>query len=401
MACWLASRGHVVRVITGFPYYPYWRIDSRYRKYFWGTCLLAGVKVWRCPIWVPKTPNGIKRIIHLASFALSSMPIMLGHIFWRPNIILTIEPPLFTAPAALLTSYLSGAKSVLHIQDYEVDAAFDLGLLSGFWIKRFILRIEKFLLNHFDLVSTISIRMVDRAKSKGVRSGKVLLFPNWVSTPPQCKWNRNDYNVGVEESIEYRRQLGIPLNGLIALYSGSMGAKQGLEIMGRAARLFIKFCNSSVPIHFIFCGNGIGRKNLEIECRGLDSVYFFDLQPPKLLSKFLAMADIHLLPQRAAATDLVMPSKLWSILASGGPVIVTAQKNSELANVAKHCGIVVPPDNAEAFCNALITLSIDINLRRELGLSGHRYALNNLGIDQILLSLEKRLEKILVNEKTF
>lgn len=394
MAHWLASNGHTVRVITGYPYYPHWKIDFTYRKYFWTSESWQSVKVMRCPIWVPEIPNGIKRICHLASFALSSFPIMLAQIFWRPNIILTIEPPLFAAPAALLTSFFSGAKSILHIQDFEVDAAFDLGLLKGDELKKFVIKVEKFLLKRFDLVSTISNRMLVGAKSKGVNAEKAFLFPNWVSVPPRCKWNRNDYDVVMEERLAYLWQLGVPSDGVIALYSGNMGAKQGLEVMGEAARLLTEAQNLSTPIYFIFCGDGVGRKNLEIQCRDLRSVYFLDLQPPELLPKFLAMADIHLLPQKADAVDLVMPSKLTGILASGGPFIAMSDENSELANIAHHCGIIVPPGDLKAFYDALIELSTDVNLRRKLGLSGHRYALENLGTDRIMSGFEIKLKEI-------
>jgi colanic acid biosynthesis glycosyl transferase WcaI len=109
MAGWLTSKGHLVRVITSAPYYPKWKISPGYKKYSWSKETWCDVEVWRCPIWVPIKPNGMTRIIHLASFALSSFPIMLWQIFWRPNIILTIEPPLFTAPAALVAARISGA----------------------------------------------------------------------------------------------------------------------------------------------------------------------------------------------------------------------------------------------------------------------------------------------------
>ncbi|MDQ6953563.1 MAG: hypothetical protein Q9M15_08555 [Mariprofundaceae bacterium] len=90
--------------------------------------MIDGVLVYRCPLYVPAKASGLKRIIHLASFALSSFPIMLKHIFWKPDVVMVIEPPLLCAPMAWLTARLSGAKCWLHIQDFEVDAAFDLGI---------------------------------------------------------------------------------------------------------------------------------------------------------------------------------------------------------------------------------------------------------------------------------
>lgn len=390
MASWLASKGHLVRVITAPPYYPKWKISPGYKKYFWSQEIWLGVKVWRCPIWVPIKPNGITRLLHLASFALSSFPIMLWQIFWRPNIILTIEPPLFTAPVALVAARISGARAILHIQDFEVDAAFDLGLLKGVRLKKIILDIEKFLLRRFDLVCTISGRMVDRAISKGLIVENIFLFPNWADTQAKLKFSQEQDIFRSEPALPYREHLEIPPDAVIALYSGNMGAKQGLEILGYVARKFQGAGESLV--HFVFCGDGIGREKLIEQCKDLNYVHFVDLQPAENLARFLAMADIHLLPQRADASDLVMPSKLTGMMASARPVLVSAHVGTELANVVQCCGLVVPPENPQAFYESLIVLASDRGLRQRLGLAGFKYAINNLDRDRILLNFEAKLK---------
>lgn len=393
MASWLTSRGHIVRVITAPPYYPQWKISPGYKKYFWSREVWCGVKIWRCPIWVPIKPNGIARLLHLASFALSSFPIMLCQILWHPDIILTIEPPLFTAPVALLAARISGAKAILHIQDFEVDAAFDLGLLKSDWLKKIILVIEKFLLRHFDLVCTISGRMVDRALSKGLIAGNIYLFPNWADAQTESKSSQQR---GISKSVpefSYREYLKLPQDGVIALYSGNMGAKQGLEILGEVAK---KFQGQSLPlVHFVFCGDGVGRDKLIKQCKGLNFVHFLDLQPVENLGRFLAMADIHLLPQRADASDLVMPSKLTGMMASSRPVVVSANSGTELATVVQYCGLVVPPEDPQSFYDALLILISDKDLRDRLGMAGFKYAINNLDRDRILLSFESKLKEII------
>lgn len=387
MAFWLASRGHDVRVITAPPYYPAWKIDPEYKKYFWSRERYRSVLIWRCPIWVPAKPTGISRILHLFSFALTSLPVTIAQIFWRPNVIVTIEPPIFSAPAALGAAYLCGVKSVLHIQDYEVDAAFDLGLLRGERLKKWVLKFEKYLLKSFDLVSTISSRMVDRALSKGLIAANVYLFPNWADTHLT-----NSSRLSPEESnLQYRKKLGIPENAVVALYSGNMGAKQGLEILSEVAKKFQWRDALLPPVYFIFCGDGISRKKLEDQCSDLNFILFLDLQPAESLREFLSMADIHLLPQRADVADLVMPSKLTGMLASGRPVLACANDGTELAMVVQHCGLVVHPEDPESFYAALSVLIDDGKLRQTLGLAGAEYALNHLSQDRILTGFESRL----------
>jgi colanic acid biosynthesis glycosyl transferase WcaI len=410
MAEWLASRGHEVRVVTAPPYYPQWKVLEKYSNFWSRESLVVtrkkplpndadlndqkhphpnpppkgeGIKsylVYRCPLWVPAKPSGLKRLVHLASFALSSFPIMLRQIFWRPDVVMVIEPPLFCTPQAWLVARLSGAKAWLHIQDYEVEAGFNLGLLKGAALRYLILGCESWLMRRFDRVSTISQRMVDSALAKGVASEKVVLFRNWV-----------EINQVQSNGDAYRVELGISSSAIVALYSGNMGGKQGLGILAQAATLLREESN----IVFVFCGDGAGRADLVAQCTGLTNVTFIDLQPTERLSDLLAMADIHLLPQRANAADLVMPSKLTGMLASAKPVVATANIGTKVATVVHDCGLVVPPEQAEAFAEAILKLAKDADLREKLGRAGRVYAETYLERDSVLGGLEAEFISLL------
>jgi len=159
---WLKGRGHKVRVVTAPPYYPNWKIFDGYSACNYPVKSSANGTVYKCPLWVPKSPSGIKRILHLLSFAISSLPVMLGQILWRPDVVMVVEPPFFCAPTALVAGRLCGAKTLLHVQDFEVDAAFDLGLIKSSILRRIVMRAGKILLHYFDRVSTISFRMIER-----------------------------------------------------------------------------------------------------------------------------------------------------------------------------------------------------------------------------------------------
>lgn len=380
MATWLASRGHNVRVITASPYYPHWKVAEGYSSLLYQRENLEGVHVWRCPLYVPGKPSGFKRILHLASFALSSLPILLRQTGWRPDVVWVVEPPLFCAPQAWLVARLSGGKAWLHIQDFEVDAAFELGLLKGATLKHFVLGLERLLLSSFDHVSTISSKMLERLHVKGVLAAKSGLFPNWVDvaalSEPQllATWN-------------FREVLGIASDAVVALYSGNMGNKQGLEILSQVAALLA----DQAQIVFVFCGDGVEREELVRECADFTNVRFLNLQPYEKLPALLAMADIHLLPQQSDAADLVMPSKLTGMLASARPVIATAHSNTELATVVSECGLVVPPEHPRAFADAILKLSLDRSLRQTLGDKGLFYARHHLDRDSVLRNFERSL----------
>ena len=372
MAEWLAEQGYDVRVVTAPPYYPAWRVAEGYSAGWYGREIVAGVTVFRCPLWVPKKPTGVTRILHLASFALSSFPLMLwSGLFWRPNIVFVIEPPLFCAPAAWMSARVGGARAWLHVQDFEVDAAFELGILRARALRSVVLAVEKWLLRRFDTVSSISLRMVERLANKGVESSRRMLFPNWVDTSA----------IYPLESVEgFRRELGVPEGVKILLYSGNMGEKQGLEILIETANML----SERQDILFILCGEGASRQRLMEMSEGLGNIKFIPLQPIDRLNELLNVADIHLLPQRADAEDLVMPSKLTAILASGRPVIATVRDGSQIANVVRDCGIVVSPGDAAGVRDAIAALAGDSGRRLSLGKAGRDFAVRNWKKDNVL-----------------
>ncbi len=406
MAAWLAARGHAVRVVTAPPYYPDWKIGAGFRN-GWSTEVMyvsgAAVSasggdgrlkstlqnaVYRCPLWVPTQPGGIKRLVHLASFALTSLPVLLRQAFWRPDVVWVVEPALFCAPGAVALAKICGAKAWLHVQDFEVDAAFDMGLLRGKRLRSLVAGAERWLMRRFDVVSTISQRMHQRLLDKGVAPAKAVLAVNWVDMAAFALPSPD----GV---AAYRRELDVPDNAVVALYSGNMGGKQGLEVLAEVARLCLGGVGRS-KILFVFCGNGAGRADLVTRCQGLGNVRFLDLQPASRLADLLATADIHLLPQRADAADLVMPSKLTGMLASARPVVATAHVGTELAMVVggvghAACGVVVPPGDALAFATAVQALAANLTWRESLGAAGHLYAQTHLDRDAVLGRFEADL----------
>lgn len=380
MAAWLAKAGHDVRVVTAPPYYPDWRVAKGYRAGRYTHEVWEGIRVWRAPLWVPARPSGLKRLLHLASFALSSLPVMLRQLLWRPDVVWVVEPPLVCAPTAWCVARLARARAWLHIQDYEVDAAFSLGLLKGGFARRLVTGMERWLMRRFDQVSTISDSMMKHALAKGVDANRLVQCPNWIDLGRIFP---------LAEPSSYRAELNIPATSVVALYSGNMGNKQGLEILADAAQLL----SDEPNLVFVFCGNGAGRANLEKLTKGLSNVRFLDLQPAERLNDLLGLADIHLLPQRADAADLVMPSKLTGMLASGRAVVATAHAETELGRVVSKCSVITAPGDAKAFANAIRALARDSGRRQALGKAGREYAELKLNISHILQDFEYLLKR--------
>lgn len=348
MVAWMAREGHEVRVITAPPYYPQWKVGERYSA--WRYRREEGeATVWRCPLYVPKQPSTLKRLLHLGSFALSSFFPLMAQRRWKPDRIIGVVPTLFCTPGMRLLAKLSGARTVLHIQDYEVDAMLGLGMAGKGQrgsVARFATAFERSALRNVDNVSTISRSMMNKAREKGVAAEKILFFPNWSEVARFQEVNDADVTA-------LRQQLGLPEGKKIVLYSGNIGEKQGLEkVIDAAERLRDR------PLIFAIVGQGGGKARLENMARerSLPNIKFLPLQSYDALPALLKMGDCHLVVQKRGAADAVLPSKLTNILAVGGNAVITAEPHTELEQLCvRYPGIAVcvEPESADALVDGI------------------------------------------------
>ncbi len=411
----LAAAGHHCVVVTAPPYYPQWRVWEGYRSAWYSrqsdpavagdSPSASAVEVVRCPLWAPKKVSGLRRILHLASFGLSSVPAVLWQALrLRPDVIMTVEPTAFCMPTTWLAARLTGAKAWLHVQDFEVDAAFDLGILKSQALRKAVLGAEALLMKRFDRVSTISPKMLTKLRQRGVAEGRLSLFPNWVDCD-QMKplWEPaigragtdrdSSPEVGAAQCRSNRRRFGIPEDAFVALYAGSIGDKQGLEILAEAARLLRD--QPGRPIRIVVCGAGSGHARLLELSQGLSNLQMLPVQPVESFNELMNCADVHLLPQKAGAADLVMPSKLTGMLATGRPVVASAARDTQIASVVSGCGIVVPPGEATPFVDAIRALAADPTRCRRLGAAARQHALQHMSRHVILKRFQRELAALI------
>ncbi|HEY3320747.1 MAG TPA: WcaI family glycosyltransferase [Planctomycetota bacterium] len=372
MCEWLAENGAEVRVVTAPPHYPAWKISPGYSAHAYRHERSSAVSIWRCPLFVPRQPSGIKRLLHYLTFVICSAPIvMLQCLTWRPTHVIVVAPALMCAPVGWLAARCCGAQAWLHLQDLETDAAIRLGLVPPF-AARLAHMLERLLLRRFDCVSTISRRMLGKVREKGAHASKLRYLPNWVDTsvirPAMVTGG-------------LRRELGIEPTDVVVLYSGSMGDKQGLEIIVEVAQQL----THKRELRFVLCGDGSARERLKQLATGQENVRFLPLQPAERLNELLSMADIHILPQRADMADLVMPSKLTAILACGGAVVVTAAPQTELAEVTRAAGgEVCAPGDANEMASRLLRLAGDLRGRLWMREQARQFALEFLDKRKVL-----------------
>ncbi len=372
MADWFFAQDYEIRTITAPSYYPEWILKPRswwYRKednpYI----------TWRCPIFVPSQPKGITRLVHLLSFAFSSIPILIKNIRWKPDFVISIEPPFFITPLTLLFSKLTKAKSILHIQDLEIDAAYSLNILKKGVFYNLIGRFEKYILKKFDVISTISQMMKSELIKKGISKDKIHIFPNWADTDNITPDTDNAY---------LKKQLSIHSSKNIILYSGNIGEKQNLEILINVAE---KMQNDG-KYNFLMVGDGASKTRLlkDVKRRNITNIMFLPLQPLKDLGALLTMADIHLVTQDKYISDYVLPSKLTNILSAGGVSIISAKTGTELSQIVKkyEIGYLVEPDSETELYAAINYLLSNKSHYSTISANARKYAEKYLAKEKIL-----------------
>lgn len=379
---WLVAAGHSVRAVVAKPYYPSWKLSEDFAGGGKRYSVENGVEIVRCPLYVPEKPSGAKRILHHLSFAASAFgPMRKAARDFRPDVVITVAPSLIAAPVALLTARTAGAVSWLHIQDFEVEAAFATGLIDGSSLPaRAARRFERGTIAGFDWVSSISPEMCHKLTEMGVAEDRIVEFRNWAEI---------DRIRPLDHPSAYREEWGIKTPH-VALYSGNIANKQGIEIVLEAAELLRGRDN----LTFVVCGQGPNRTALEKKGRGLGNIQFHDLQPAERLGELLGVASVHLLPQMADAADLVLPSKLTNMLASGRPVVATAAPGTGLEREVQGCGLVMPPEQAGPFAAAIEQLLDDTSLHTRCSVNARAQAEQVWDRGRILERFEAQLRAL-------
>jgi colanic acid biosynthesis glycosyl transferase WcaI len=378
LGAWLRSRGHAVTVLAGPPYYPEWRVPAAYRRPAWRREWLEGVEVLRAPLYAPARVTGKSRVLHELSFGAGCLP-------WWPTLwarpwdaILAVCPLLQSGLMPALLARQQNIPFILHVQDLQLDAARELGIIRQPLLFALLERLERFLFTRAQAVTTISRAMAARIRDKGAAPERVHFLPNWADL--------EDIKPGNHRNA-LRRELGLNAE-IMVLHAGNMGEKQGLEVILDAATL----TRHNPGIRYVIVGEGAAKERLMTRARSLalDTVSFLPIQAQQRFPLLLAAADIHLVVQKHQASDLVMPSKLGNILAAGRPFIATALAETELGRVASEsqAGLLVPPEDAASLARAIVNLARDPEARKKMGSQARKFASARLGRDKILSAWE-------------
>ena len=357
----LEQLGHQIHVITSLPWYrnhtvePEWTgrlISSEKTK--WG-------KITRIHPFASKNrTNLLARAIAFSAFSCAAS--LVAVFSRRSQVVLAMSPPLTLALTGWVAAKRHKAPLVLNIQDVHPDAAVETGTLTDDRVIRLLKRIEVMSYAKADAVTVLSDDLRNRLTTRTDTESKLRVIPNFVDTERIRPGDRNN---------AYRRELGLT-DETIVMYAGNVGFSQPLEIVLEAAR----FMTDREDIVFVINGNGSRRTHFEQEAEDLPNVTFMDYQPRERLNEVLAAGDIHVIPLQKGLSSISVPSKLYSILAAGRPVLASVDPNTEIDLVVTRSGAgrSTPSGNTQEFIAALAALIDDPHGRAAAGLEARRFA---------------------------
>jgi colanic acid biosynthesis glycosyl transferase WcaI len=353
--------GHRIHVVTTVPWYRRHSVEPEWRGRFVRREKTSWGRITRIHPFA--STNRTNLFSRAAGFGAFSLMATLASVFARrTDLILVMSPPLTLAPAGWIAAKRHRAPLVLNVQDVHPDAAVATGTLTDNWLVNILRRLELFSYARSDAVVVLSDDLRKRLVPRVDNEEKLRVIPNFVDTQSLYPTARDN---------SYRRELGLT-DETVVMYAGNVGFSQPLELIIEAARQL----RDRDDLVFVINGDGSRRAHFETEAEELPNVTFMGYQPRNRLNELLAAGDIHIVPLQPGMGSISVPSKIYSILAVGRPVLASVDPGTEIDLVVTRSGAgrSVPAGDTRAFIDALSALIDDPNGRAAAGLEARRFA---------------------------
>ena len=373
---WVA-RGHRVEVVTSLPWYR----DHAVAAGWSGRLVRTQHESWgRIRRWHPFPSDKGRLVARAAGFAgftaLAGIDAVVAA--GRCDVVFAMSPPLTLGPAGWAAAWRGRAPLVFNVQDVFPDAAVKAGVVRSARVASALSRLERWVYRRATAVTVLSEGMAENVRAKldsGADSDKVVVIPNAADTGRINPADRQN---------SYRSELG--LNGAdvtVVMYAGNLGHSQPLELVVAAAERFAD--QGRTDVQFVVNGDGVARSSVAGAAERLDNLHLVGWQPPERLGEVLAAADLHLVLLRAGLGVSSVPSKVYSVLAAGRPVLASVDHGSEVERLLGDSGAgrSVAPDDPDAFCAALAEMVGDRDGLAEMGRRGRAYAEQAEGLREV------------------
>lgn len=363
LALELKKHGHTVTVLTTTPYYNVVP-DAVARQPMtpragglWYTSEIDGIRIWHVRI-PAKGKRLCQRAVEFARFHVLSL--LAGvHAVGPQDVVISTSPPLSIGVVSWLLATRWGAQSVYKVAELFPDLAIKQGAVRGTLMIGLLKAMERFVYARSAMVVPIADQFAERIRGRGVPHGKVRTIPDCVDT---------EFYRPLPRANAFAREHGL-LDEFVVLYGGNIGLVHDWESVLFAAEKL-----GDLPVRFVVVGDGARREWLanQIAVRRLPNVSLLGYQPRERMPEINAACDIGMIPLTRIGARDAFPSKVYSNLACGRPIIVCAEPGSEMARLVEDagCGRAVAPENGQAFLDAVLAAYRDRATLPQEGMRG-------------------------------
>ena len=303
------------------------------------------------------------RLLDYASFHAAAGVELLRILSRGDLVVAKTDPPLISI-AVSLAAASRGAMLINWLQDLfpEVAAALAPNALPG-WVQKSLIAVRDRSLRVAAMNIVLSEGMRARVVARGIDTRRVKVIPNWA--------NVLEVVPRAAGESQTRRRLGLN-PGFVLGYSGNLGRAHEFDTLLGAARLL----QSDPDIAFLITGGGA--KAAAVQSQGLTNLIFQDYQPPELLADSLAAADVHFVSLLPVLEGLIVPSKIYGILAAGRPALFVGDPAGDVATLIREsdCGVTVPVGQSERLAAVLRGLRDDRQRVTAMGARARTLALS-------------------------
>ena len=374
----LVRRGHQVTVLTAVPHYPSGRVPRERRGKLRTRTYENGVEVVRVALPSLNRYNLFCRAIQFLVFQLGATLAGWNHQY---DVLLTWTPALEVWLPFAFFSQIRHKPAVYSVHDVYPEVGIEMGVFRHKAVIKLVAGLENYCLRRADKVRILSESFAPGMVARGVPESRLSLIYDWVDTDfvrPLPRTNR----FALEHDL---------VNRFVVLYAGNIGVVQGLECVLDAAKLL----SDHESVRFVLVGDGTARKSLMERTNqlGLRNVQFVPYRPFSEMPEVLATADVSLVSLVEGVGSGALPSKSFSILASGRPLLASIDPDSDLVHLVRcaDAGICVPPGSPRLLAEAITKLENEPRLRKRYGDNGRAYALRYHSPQEAAIRFEELL----------
>lgn len=371
LALELRGLGHSVTVFTTTPHY---NLDEEARskqplRRKWGGLIyqsdFQGITVRHASIPVKGSKVGARLLDYARFHVISTVAGFTATEGY--DVILAPSPPLTIGLSAWLLSLVRRVPFIYNVQEIYPDVAVSLGVLKNPRIIRALEGVERFVYRRASVITIISEWFRRRLLDKGVPENKLRVIPNFVDTDFMKPASRHNEFSAVQK-----------LDGqFVVLYAGNLGLTQDFETVLEAAERL----RAWPDLKILIVGDGTRRGWLEgrLMQNPMPNIKLLPYQPRSQVPQVYASSDICLVPLKRGTANETFPSKIYTIMAAGRPIIASADPDSELSWVVEQagCGWSIIPGDPHALAERIEQAYLARGQLLSMGRQGRNYVVSH------------------------